>query len=372
MTAIDLTKVAPWSDDTPQLLPYSLTHLSTATLILPSGETMPLDLLAGTVSWDEARSPRVEARLTCRVPTDQAQMDRIDPRTGVRLVITAGYRRQNGLEDVQPLCDLGLRTRVVNRPANEMTLVALSDEALVIDDAPSNGGTCTGTNTVEGIKQTVRRIFPGLAFTTGLGGAYGPAVSQSPLGDKWDLVTDLADRIEAQVFDDGTRSWYIIAPPVLSTPALQLAVGAAGTITASETGLDRDAGWYNRVFVTYEWRDGSDVDHTVVAVRSITSGPYAAAAGNTRTLELHRDVPTTQTEANASATSLVRRTVTRGRSFQVTGISAYWLRPGHTVELALPLGDPEQHLCTAVTFDLKSGDMDVTTRLPDGTYTIGA
>ena len=43
-----------------------------------------------------------------------------------------------------------------------------------------------------------------------------------------------------------------------------------------------------------------------------------------------------------------------------------------TVTVTLPLGAPQDHLVAAVDFDLAAGTMTVTTRLPDGTYTIGA
>lgn len=365
-----LTQIAPWSTDTPELLTRPLTHRSTVTLA-GNGTDLTLELTDGRVTFDETRAPRVSAQLVTRVPEEQQTLDRIDPRAAVRVQVAAGYVRPDGLDDVQPLVDLGLRTRTVARPEDTLTLEAAGDEALLIDDAPSNGGTASGSSTLAAILQTVRRIFPSLTMTT-TGTPAGAAVNQSPVGDKWQLVADLSDRLGAQTYDNGLRQWFTQLPPELDDYCLELAVGIGGTLVTSDTSQSRDDGFYNRVFLAYEWTDTGGVDRRIVAVRSITSGPYAAAVGNVRTYQETRNVPTTQAEADAAATSLVKRTVTRGRSFQVTAPSAYWLRPGHTVKLTLPLGDPELHLVTAVTFDLATGFMDVTTRLPDGVYTIGA
>lgn len=371
----DPTMTAPWASDTHDLLRATLSHIARASLVMPDGETFALDLEGGTVAWDETRSPRVQASLTCKVPGDQALLDRMDPRTGARLVIDAGYRRPDGTQDVQTFVDLGLRSRRVTRPNDQMTLTAAGDEALVIDDAPTNGGSVNRTTTTVAIVAVLQLIFPGLAVDT-TGTPAGAAVSQAPLGDKWTTVLDLADRIEAQVYDNGLRNWYIkVAPTVAALPALDVEVGTEGTIISSDAGMDREEGWANRVFLTYNWTTtaaGVDTPHSMVSVKSITSGVYAATVGNTRTHEETRQIPATQTSADLAATSLVKRTVTRGRTFTVQTISAYWLRPGMTLCVDLPLGGEEWHIVAGVDFDLADGTMRVTTRLPDNTGTIGA
>jgi hypothetical protein len=250
-----------------------------------------------------------------------------------------------------------------------MELTAQSDESLMIDASPRIGGAYSRTSTVLAITAQLTDVFPGLSPT--VTAAAGPAVSQGPYTDRWDLVNDLADQIEAQVYDDGTRQWWIAATPVIGTPALELKVGAGGTIIRSRSGLDRDT-WFNQVFALYRWRDTSDVEHTITSVRSVTSGVYAAVVGNTKSLRVEREIATTQAQADAAASAMVKRLVTRGRTFTVTAIAAYWLRPGMTINVTLPLGDTEQHLVQAVEFDPIAGLMDVTTRLPDNTGTIGA
>lgn len=361
---------APWSADTPELLTADLTHIARARLVMPDGEIVPLELETGSVSFDETRAPRVTANLSCRVPTDAALLGRIDPRTGARLIVEAGYLRPGGVEDVQTLVDLGLRDRQVSRPDDRMALEGASDEAIVIDNAPSATLTVNTATTTAGITYILGLVLASPTVT--ITAPTGPAVNQTdPAGDKWSTMADLADRIEARVFDNGLREWRVEPAPVLAEPVVQLKVGDGGTVTATDSVLSRD-GFANRVFLTYEWHDAGGTRQRVVSVRSVTSGPYAAVLGNVLTHDERRDVPATQTQADAAATALVKRTVTRGRSFSLRAVSAYWLRPGHTAAITPVLGDPEGHLVTAVSFDLATGLMNVQTRLPDNAGTIGA
>lgn len=360
---------APYADDSGDLLTRTLTHLIRGSMVMPDGETVPLNIEGGTVSFDEARSPRVEANLTCTVPTDAALLTRMDPRTGARVVIDAGYRRPDGSSDIHPLVDLGLRKRPVSRPADTMAILARSDEALVIDASPGPWQAVTRASTTLAITALLTAVLPGVTPT--VTAAAGPAIAQGPYDDHWDLILDFADRIDARVYDNGLRQWFVEATPTVGNVAHELAVGAGGTIEESEADLDREE-WFNKVFLRYRWRDASDVDHTITSSRRITTGAFAATAPNVKTLFLERDNQATQAEADASAAALVKRTVTRGRGLTLSAVSAYWLRPGTTVLITLPTGQPEKHLVSAVTFDVKTGRMAVTTRVPDNTGTIGA
>jgi len=372
---IDMTTMDPWSAYTPDLLTRSLTHITRAYLEVPGDEPLFLDLLEeGTISWDETRSPRVQASLTCKIPQDQALLDRLDPRTGVRLFIEAGYLQPSRVEDVQPLADLVLRTRTVTRPDDTMILEATSDESILIDVGPSNNGSVTASTTTAAMTTIIGQAFhpdPTITITSPV----GPAVSAMKFEDRWDVLVDLADQISARVYDNGLRKWFIEPMPVITVPALYLSVGENGTIISSDTGLTRDEGFANYVWLQYKWDTvtGEDtVSHVINSTRKITSGPYSVTESGSKILKFEREVGTTQAKADKAAEALVKRTVTRGRSFSLDAISAYWLRPGHTIQVQLPLGGPENHLVTAVDFDLRDGTMHVTTRLPDGDYTIGA
>lgn len=366
----------PWSSDTPALLTRSLSHVVAGRIVLPGSETIPLDVEGGRLSFDETRSPRVMLNgLTCRVPTDPALLARIDPRTGARLELDAGYTRPGGAQDVHTIADLGLRSRPVSRPDDVMTLDAAGDEALVIDAADTNNGLLTAASTTAGMTALIQQAIPGVVPT--VTGPTGAALASEQYDDRWQFLTDLADRIGARVYDNGLRAWFIAPAPVLAAANLDLATGPNGTITRSDATITRDGDggsstWANYVYLIHEWTDSGGVDRRIVSTRRITTGAYAAVAPNVKILKVERTSSITQALADASAAALVARTVTRGRSLTVTAVSAYWLRPGDTVNVTLPTGPTEQHLVVSVDFDLGTGLMDVTTRLPDNTGTIGA
>lgn len=370
--AIDTTKLAPFSSAIAGYLTHSMTHVASAWVETPSGEVAVLDLTAdSTVSWDETRAPRVLANLVCKAPTDAALLARLDPRTGARVKVMAGYQRPDGAQETALIADLVLRSRRVTRPADRMIVQAASDESLIIDGAATRSGSITNATTTGAMTAIIQQLLPGVV--PAVSGTTGPAVSATLFDDRWTVINDLADRIGAQVYDNGLRQWVIAPAPAATTPAWELAVGANGTITDSDAGLTRDDGWGNYIWLRYEWTDGGGVARTMDGLRQVTSGPFAAGPGNYKVVKVVRTgVSATQAEANAAAAALVARMATRGRTFQVSAISAYWLRPGHTVDVSLPLGETEAHLVTAVTFDLAAGTMQVTTRLPDNTLTIGA
>lgn len=366
--SVDTSLVLPWSADTPDLLTQTMTHVVRAWVTTTAGELFELEVEDGTLTWDETRAPRVQADLTCRFPNDPALLQRIDPRQNVRLRIDVGYQRPDGATEIFQVADLGLRSRRINRPDDTMTLSALSDEALVIDGAPTGSGNISNASTTGAISAVINQV---LTTTPTVVGSTGAAVSSVIFDDRWAVINDLADRLEKQVYDNGMRNWYIAPAPTVGNLALELKVGEGGTIIDSDAGVDRDEGFYNYVWLRYEWNNGTS-DQVVNGTRRIQTGPYAATTGNYKILKIVRNVGTTSTEANNAAAALVARTVTRGRTFSLSAISAYWLRPGHTVEVTLPTGDPESHLVSSVAFDLRDGTMRVVTRLPDNTGTIGA
>jgi hypothetical protein len=369
----------PWASDTATLLRGAVTHVAGARVITPAGDDVPLVLERVQVTFDEQRAPRCTAVLTCAAPTDLALLERIDPRTLARVEVTAGYARPDGLTDSHPLATLGLRRRRVDRPSDSMDLDAAGDEALVTDAGRYTTGTLSTATTAAAIAQVITDTLPGATVVTTVTDP-GPAVSGLELtdADRWDLIDDHADQIDVDVYDDGTASgtWTITDRPTLTTPTLELTVGLYGTILTSQAGLTRDDPWANEVILRHEWTPRwsptPGETRVIVATGRITSGPYIAAPGNTRQTRVERKHPTTQAQADAAALSIVARTVTRGRSLSLRAVAAYWLRPGMTIGVQLPLGDMESHLVAAVTFDPGAGVMDITTRVPDNTGTIGA
>lgn len=351
----------PWSADTPALLAAgALTHVSTATITTTAGDTVAVPIVDGTLSYDDTRAPRVALDVTAHLIPDAALASRIDPRTGTRVQISLGYVRPNGTTDLQPVANLGLRTRTRTRPDDELAIAAASDEALVIDAAPTAQLTLSTGTTSAAITSLIQSVIPAAVVTVTLTST-GPAVDfDEPDVDKWTAINDLADRLNAAVYDDGTRAWFVdYRPNYAGTVMAALSDGPAGSIVEIEESWDRDTGWANKVQLVYGWQDSSGTDRRVVATGT------AIAGGTTKTLDVRRDTPTTQAQANLAAANLVARTVTRGRAYTLTAPSCYWLRPGHTITVA-ETGQPTAPLLvSAVSFDLRTGLMSITARLPE-------
>jgi hypothetical protein len=278
--------------------------------------------------------------------------------------ITAGYRRPDGTLQTQEVANLGLRRRWRNLPADTITITAASDEMLVVDASPTSldpANDVTGTTTTGAMTTILRKAIAGLTPT--VTGSTGPAVTLSPLGDKWDAIETLADSIGADIYDDGTRAWYITPRPTLGTAVVHLATGAQGTVLEVNDGMDRET-FYNRVYLLHEWWDSTNTRRIIESVKSAT-GTYAPTSGNTRTLELRRTTPVTQAQADNAAQALVNRSVSRGSGYDLRAVSAYWVRPGDTVSTAILDDPPGTGLVSRVSFDLRTGLMDLSTRLPE-------
>ncbi len=367
--------IAPFRTDTEDIVRQTHRQVVRAVATHSSFPSpITLDIQDGTLGWDETRAPRVRATLRCKVPADQATLDSLDPRAGVRVVISAGYVRPGGIEDVQVVADLGLRSRRVQRPGNVMELEAASDEALVIDASPSVVETITAASVplaVQGLVYASINPRPYVEIRTTAGAA---SVAVNPVTDRWETIRDLIDRAGIQVYDDGTRRWAIEArPELVGDTAAVLKVGANGTVETSDTGLDRD-GWSNYVLLRYTWRDATTgAEQRVNATAYVSTGTYAITGDSGRKIYAEdRDVQTTQAEANSAAGALLARQITRGRSLSLTAVSMWWLRPGMTVSVQTPLGSPERHLVSAVSFDLATDRMSVVTRMPLATTYVTA
>lgn len=107
------------------------THVYSARLIDPAGD-IPLALSydnPGDVSLDGSRIPHVQASIRVTIPSPSI-LDKIDPRTGRRVVIEA--RRD---DDAARVFNLGVRRVVPDHATGTATVTLASDEALAGDYA---------------------------------------------------------------------------------------------------------------------------------------------------------------------------------------------------------------------------------------------
>jgi hypothetical protein len=179
------------------------------------------------------------------------------------------------------------------------------------------------------------------------------------------VLASIADATNSRIYCDADRVWRIRKIPEYSaTPQHSLTVGENGTILSSDSSLSRD-GWFNAASIRYKW-DFSDTNKgTEWGYATINSGPFAIGTVGrklwSQTVDGRR---ATKAVLNSMAAKKLKKLISRGRSLEIEAIAAYWLRPGDTIRVTLPTGDPELHLIERITFRPLVGLMDITTRQP--------
>ena len=359
-----------------------LEHLVSADAWHPSwAAPIALPIESGTLTFDEGTYPYAVADMVLRVPLTQAELDALDPRKGVRVRITLGYRQPGGLTEQHRVVSLALWSRRVTRPDNRVHLSARGAESTLLEWTPVGGESMSFTSASDAgasIAALISWALPGAAIVNTLPPASFVTGADTLAIDAGDnlmrAVYDIADRAgSGWVYEDGNGTWHIRPRPTLvGQSAAILKVGPGGTLKSSEADLSLDE-FYNVALVTYEWYDGEA--RTASGYAQIDSGPFAVAVVGRRVYSERRSYQGSSTEARRAAAALVNRTVSRGRALRgESAAAAYWLRPGHTVTVTLPAGPQERHLVATVQFDLAgSGVMNFTTRLPETvTITTGA
>lgn len=353
---------APFASDTPDLIKRSHRQVCRASLSSADMDgALPLDLVGLRFWFDENRAPRAGATIETASPLSLLT---VDPRKNVRLNIEAGYIRPGGEEDADILLDLGLRKTTRSEESGNFTLEASGDEALCLDAAPVVSESISSTSHSAAMRAIVYKcINPRPRFALPAG-ALGGSVTVDAMTDRWGTIEDIADRIQADIYDNGLRQWVIEPrPELVSTPAHSLVVGEEGTVLRADTSISRDD-WFNHVSLIYEWRDSADVDHVLHSTAYVDSGPYSPAIAGKRSLVERRYMMTTQAEADTAAKTLLARAMSRSVSYSLDAIAAYWLRPGMTVSVTLPGESAALHLVSSVSFEPMQGTMSLTTRLP--------
>lgn len=360
---------APYSPAVQGLIADPLEHVATVRVVPRTGNPVDLEIegdsLELTLSEDWA--PYAQARGTFAIPDE---LDSLDPRLNARLEISMGYVYPDGNRDVHKIADLGVRTRPVRRPANVLELDAGSAEYRAQDyramwwAGMERRGLNEAVSWLAGYAEhpnppRVQSVFPANYAAAAL------AEIEVDLGtDYWSLMDDAASRAGARVWCDELGTWQVGRRiESVGTPVHTLAVGVGGTIVNSDAGLDRED-WANAVCLRYRWTDAANNERIVYGRAQLASGPFATNVVGHKVHFEEIPRPVSLAAADAAATANLRILATRGRSLNLTAAAAYWLRPGHTVRVALPTGEPDLHIVQSVTFRPGIGLMDLKTRQP--------
>lgn len=327
-----------------------------------------LALTTATLTIDEDNSPRFVLEGAVGLG-DQELLDFLDPRAGTRVEVWGGYEYADRTQDVHRIADLGVRSRIVRRPQNDITLRAGSDELLVQGytlDAPLTFAAGTAISTVLAALLGFGHAQPVTILASGVGQSIGtdPLVVQPDA--VWSTVQDLVDRAGAVAYHDGLTGFYVVdQPDRAGAAAHDLRTGPNGSLTATEVALDLE-GFANHVLVQYLWRDAAGVDHAARGWAEAQTGPFGTIATGRHGRVVTYRAPGTSAEAQTAAANVLVRTLSRGRRIHVEGaVAAYWLRPEHTITATFPIGTQERALVTQVVFDLPGGTMSVHTRQPE-------
>jgi len=378
---------APWDPSCEQLIRSPLRHKFTVTVKNASGVVLPLDVTSASVTLDEFWSPYVQGTLTAPVPSDQALLDELDPRRLVHVDVDAGYLLPGtSTDDVHPLARMYLAGRDVARPGDQLSLAVqgeeyLRDRVVTAWNDPDWAGAEWDSGTPAAAMLHNCLYAAGAVSNPTPGDEPNWAYSQAPTdtdlvepGEPWvpgtgdepmSIARDIADRAESWFRCDELGMWRATPRPQISGATVhQLQVGANGTITGARTGMSRD-GWANHAVGHFRWNDSSGIEQNRVG-EAASGGAYAPSVVGKASDYVMWDRPGSYSAATRTARSRLARLSTRGRSMDLDAVAAYWVRPGHTVTVQLPLGGQERHLVSAVTFDLTTGGMRVVTRLPEG------
>lgn len=364
---------APYQGRAAAALAEPLRHHATVTAVPRTGpeiELAPDDSLA--VTFAEDWSPYAQATVTAALPG--LDLDRLDPRAGCRLRIRAGYVYQNGQEDVHPLADLGLRTRDVSLPANTLTLTAASAEALAQDYRFTWNPSLNRDGVNEVTHSLLSAVFGGGGYQ--LFSDFPARTEASGLTDfdanisdgLWMALDDVAGRTGKRIWCDEAGAWRI-GPRVTAAgrAVLELIDGDAGTLVDANDSLTREE-WFNSVLLRYRWTEElpeGDKVYTRYGRAAVTSGPLSvAAAGRKAYVEQIEGRRIGEATANKIAGAKLANLATRGKSYRVQAIAAYWLRPGMTVSIQLPGRAADLHLVQSVRFQPFTGLMELVTRNP--------
>ena len=362
-------------------LPNPITHLFKVTAYPVSGDPFPVDIDGNSLSvtFSEDWSPYVQARMNAVVPALESQMDALDPRKLCRLVVEAGYRYQDYVTDLKPLCNLMLNDRRVSRPDNLMPLDASSDEIRAQDRKRTDASTVPIFTGINGVIRWVLgwAMYPEVPVVlSGVDESYAASrIKDLDLeigSDWWGLLADVANRSGMWIHCDENRVWRIRSRAAIGPSVLNLKVGEGGTLLQTDSSLSREE-WANYCIIKYSFTQkkptaedpNATVAKTIYGRAKVSGGPFSVDSVGYKMHYETRTFGVDQSGAYFAATSVLRNLVSRGRVLNLTAAAAYWLRPGHTITVQLTTGAVHTVLVVSVTFNPAEGTMSVKTRYPE-------
>lgn len=166
----------------------------------------------------------------------------------------------------------------------------------------------------------------------------------------FEFLQPLLNMAGLRLFCDENRVWRLVKPEEYDVPGYVVAQGGYNTTEGADIISRNDDTWADAVVVKYAWTDAN----------GFTQTRYDAAGdptGKAIFRELEREYP-----GPGAAQHILNSYTGRGRVQSVTALGQYAATPGQDVTINLPGTLTQTGKVRSVTFDLRSGLMDLETR----------
>lgn len=363
MSAAPIT--APYQAQAQEVL--TRTHRQRVYARITSGATVQqLEISDGSVALSEDWSPH--QKFTVTSPALAALVAVADPRQPVKIEVLAGYvYPAGGGEDVHVLATGHIRSGTQDTPGDGHTMECASDELRTLDNkwmGPRQTKSYAGV--LEAITWLVGHACPTpQTIEASIGMAHRAdlvaAVVLEPGKPLWDQIYAISLAAGLWVYVDTTGTWRLEPRPTAATEAaVLLRTGPNSLVKKSGHSQDLEP-YYTAAVLQYAWKDAGGADREIFGTWAPTPGPGQDIGAGHKVFYASRAVQTDQFSADEAARLTVAQLSTRGDSYTIEAVAAYWLRPGHTAAI----GDAGiRHIVKTVTFDLGAGTMTLATREP--------
>lgn len=349
---------AQWISESP------LEH--SVSLSLP-GRNVPVK--DGTLTYHGTTIPSYTAEVTIPLTEDTASLlDSLDPRRALAASIFAGYRYPDGEVDIQHMGQLYVRDVDENLQDSTISASLASAEALLEEARVLWNGEISAlprTGVPEAVRHIITKVIPTAVVTSEVPDGTGSQIMADlvvELDEKWlDVLEEVTQAADLRLSVDRSGTFRLDRrTETVGAPVATLATGETGTVTTMTRRRSLDQ-WANVVRLRAP-EPGVEDDATVSGIAEVRGGSFGTSTVPRRVYAQRFDRPATVATLNARAATLLRRLFTLGTGFNITAVSAYWLRPDSTVDIKPPDGTTTRQLIRNITFNLGDGTMALSTR----------
>lgn len=319
----------------------------------------------GSVTFSEDWTPHQKFSITS--PALAELLAAADPRTNPKVEVLAGYVYPGaGAEDIQVLATGHIRNGSNDRPGDAHVMECVSDEMRTQDNKwMGTRQTKSFSGLTEFLEWALDYACPspqviGTDIRPATRADLVSAVSLEPGQPLWPQIYAIFLAAGLWVYVDSTGAWRM--EPKASAVAESAAVlreGPASLVKKISHAQDLDP-YYTAAVLEYKWKDSGGTDREIFGTWAPPPDARGKGAGH-KVFYATREVQTTQFNADEAARLTVQQLSTRGDSYSIEAVAAYWIRPGQTVAI----GDEGiRHIVKTVSFDLGQGTMTLSTREP--------